>query len=309
MTLSFARRMERGADRRALVRHSLRRGATIFLIGLLLNGFPYFHLSTLRIPGVLQRIGLCYAIAACIFLYTSLRGQAAALIGVLASYWVLMTLVPVPGHGAGVFEKDANFSNWVDRLVLSGHMYSHTRTWDPEGIVSTLPAIGTALFGILAGHVLRSAAAPARKVGILMGSGAALFFTGEVLSFWMPINKSLWTVPYAVLMAGLASFVLGLCYFIIDVKGWRRWARPFAIYGSNAIVVYVLAGALARLLLMFKVLEGGVERMSVWQWIFRHVFLPVGDPYLASLLFALSFVALLYLAAYGMHRKGWYVRV
>ncbi|MBI4876727.1 MAG: DUF1624 domain-containing protein, partial [Acidobacteria bacterium] len=151
MTLSFAKRMERGDGRRRLFLHTLRRAAAIFGVGLFLNAFPYFDLATLRIPGVLQRIAVCYLIAAAIFLTTKLRGQAIAILSLLGVYWAVMKWIPVPGYGAGVLEKHGNFAQWIDSLVLSGHMWSATKTWDPEGIVSTLPSIATVLFGVLCG--------------------------------------------------------------------------------------------------------------------------------------------------------------
>src|SRR5512140_248144 len=184
LTLSFAKRVERGDSRRRLFLHTLRRAACIFGLGLLLNGFPYYHLATLRIPGVLQRIAVCYLIAGALFLVTGLRGQVAALISLLGVYWALMKFVPVPGYGAGVLDKDGNFAQWIDSLTLSGHMWANTKTWDPEGIVSTLPSIATVLFGILCGHLLRSALTLARKAAWMFAAGAALIVAGLVMNVW-----------------------------------------------------------------------------------------------------------------------------
>ena len=155
MTFSFARRVEGGAGKGKLLLHTVRRAALIFLLGLLLNGFPKYDLTTLRIPGVLQRIAICYLIGSLIFLYTKWRGQLAAIVGLCAVYWMLMTLFPVPGYGPGVLEPIGNFGQWVDEMLLSGHMYSRTKVWDPEGVVSTLPAIANVLFGALFGTLLR----------------------------------------------------------------------------------------------------------------------------------------------------------
>jgi predicted acyltransferase len=304
MVLAFARRLARGEARSNLLWHAVRRSAIIFALGLFLNGFPYFDLGTLRIPGVLQRIAVCYLAASVLVLYTGLRGQLAALGGLMAAYWVLMTLVPVPGYGAGVLEKNGNFAQWVDRALLSGHMWSQTKTWDPEGIVSTLPAIGTVLFGVLAGYILLSEARPAGKAGTLLVLGAGLAGAGQVLDVLLPINKNLWTVSFAVFMAGMATVVFAASFWIIDVKGRRGWSRPFVIYGMNAIAVYVLAGMLGDLLAVIRV--GG---KPLKEWIYTGVLARLAGPYNASLLFAAAMVLVLFLVAWGMYRRRWFVKI
>jgi predicted acyltransferase len=241
MTLSTAKRVERGEDRGTLIRHAFLRAGIIFGIGLLLNGFPYYNLSTLRIPGVLQRIAVCYLVATLIFLHTSWRGQVVAILACFASYWAMM-------HSWG-YDKGSTFAQHVDGLFLGGHMYSATKTWDPEGIVSTLPAVATALFGILCGHLLRSRWEAAEKSAWMMTAGAGLTFVGLALDYFQPINKQLWTVPYALLMAGLAFTVFGCCHWLIDVRGHRGWwTKWFAVYGMNAMAVYILSGVLSRTL-------------------------------------------------------------
>jgi predicted acyltransferase len=307
MTLSFAKRVERGDNRLRLFLHAARRAAIIFGLGLVLNGFPHFHLATWRIPGVLQRIAVCYLLATAIFLLTTWRGQAIWIAGLLAGYWMLMTLVPVPGAGAGWIEKDANLAKYVDGLVLGSHMWSQTRTWDPEGLLSTLPAVATVLFGVLAGSLLRSAFTAAEKTAWMFFGGNALVFAGLVMNVWFPINKNLWTSSYVVFMAGLASIVFAGCYWLVDVKGHRGWATPFAIYGMNAIAVYVLAGALETLLDLIQV--GGSQPVSLHEYVYDHLFEPLGSPLNASLLWAVCCVLLLYAVAYGMYRRKWFVKV
>ncbi|MGA2436359.1 MAG: DUF5009 domain-containing protein [Bryobacteraceae bacterium] len=308
MTLSFAKRVERGDDRRKLFLHTLRRAAMIFALGLFLNAFPFFHLATLRIPGVLQRIAVCYLIAAAIFLRTSWRGQVAWIAGLLAGYWVLMTLVPVPGYGAGFLGKEGNFAQYIDSLILKGHMWGQTRIWDPEGIVSTLPAIATTLFGILTGHLLRSSRSAPEKATWMFFSGNVLLFAGLVMNWWLPINKNLWTSSFSVFMAGMALIVFAVCYWLVDVQGYRKWARPFEIYGMNAIAVYVLSGVLARLLDVIMV-SGASEPQSLQGYLFEHLFAPLASPLNASLLWALAYVGLLYGIAYFLYRKKWFVKI
>ncbi|HYZ84192.1 MAG TPA: heparan-alpha-glucosaminide N-acetyltransferase domain-containing protein, partial [Bryobacteraceae bacterium] len=156
VTFSFAKRIANGDDKRRLWVHVLRRSFLIFAIGLLLNLIPYFRFDTVRIPGVLQRIGICYLVAASIFLFSNARQRIGWTIALLSSYWLLMMYYPVPGVGAGNLSEEANFAKYVDGLILQGHMWAQSRTWDPEGIISTLPAIATVLFGIFAGEILRT---------------------------------------------------------------------------------------------------------------------------------------------------------
>lgn len=308
ITLSFAKRVQRGDDRGKLLLHVVRRSALIFLLGLFLNGFPYYNLATLRIPGVLQRIAVCYLAAATIFLFTRWRAQVAWTGGLLAAYWVLMKVVPVPGYGAGVLEIQGNFAQYIDGLFLSGHMYSATKTWDPEGIVSTLPSIATVLFGILTGRLLQTRRTPHEKSAWLFFSGNLLVFTGMMLSTWMPINKMLWTSSYSVFMAGLASIVFACCYWLIDVLGWKRGARPFVIYGMNAIVVYVLSGLIARMLGIIKWAGPDGTAVTLKAAIYA-LLTPFASPQNASLMFALANVLLLYGVAYVMYRRSWFVRL
>jgi predicted acyltransferase len=301
MTLSFAKRLEQGADRNKLLLHVLQRSALIYLLGLLLAGFPYFHLENIRVVGVLPRIAICYLVASVIFLFSGWRGQIAAIAVLFASYWLLMMFYPVPGVGAGHLEKGSNFAAYIDSLLLTGHMWAQTKTWDPEGVVSTLPAIATTLLGILAGRMLRL---KTRSWESLALSGGAFVALGELTSIWMPINKSLWTVPYALLMAGLATLELLLLYWLIDVKGWRKWAKPFLIFGSNAIAVFVLSGLIGRLFGLIK-----IQRQSLGGFLYTTLFAPLASQMNASLLYALSFVGTLFLAAWFLYRRGWFLRV
>src|SRR5258708_15345188 len=205
MTLSFASRVARGITRGAMAIHVLRRSALIFAIGLFLNGFPFFDLHTIRIMGVLQRIALCYLAAGMLYLATMrreisadnkayVRGNPGAIAGVaivlLVGYWALMTFVPVPGYGAGHLGQDENLGAYIDRALMDGHLWSESKTWDPEGFLSTLPAIGTALIGILAGEWLRSKRSGTRKASGLVIAGAVLMVAERLLDPYFPINKN-----------------------------------------------------------------------------------------------------------------------
>ena len=293
MTLSFARRVEDGAGRGRLLMHALRRGAMILGLGLLLNLVPKFDFAHVRIPGVLPRIGVCYMIGSAIYLYTSRRGQQIAVILLLAFYAVLM----MPGG----FAKEDNFARTVDSMLLEGHMWTATKVWDPEGVVSTIPAIATCLLGCLAGYVIRSNAPVHEKATSLYLRGALLMAAGLALDPLMPINKNLWTATYAFFMAGLASVCYAGFLWVCDGLGHgERWLHPFRVYGSNAIVMFVASGMLARLLSL-----SGAQAW-IWDRVYSGMF---ADPRWGSLAFALTEVVLLYGVAWVLYRRGIFVRL
>jgi len=312
LTLSFAKRKERGDSKEKLLLHVLRRAAIIFGLGLFLSGFPYFDVSIIRIPGVLQRIAVCYLAGSVIFLYSSIRWQmiwAGAFLGV---YWLLIAFVPVPGYGAGVLEPTGNLAWYIDSQILAGHTWRGAPVpgFDPEGILSTLPAISTLLFGVLTGHMLRMPKSQEEKTSWMFFAACALLLAGLVMDNWLPINKNLWTSSYSVFMAGMALLVFAWSYWIIDVKGYRRGMKPFAIYGMNAITVFVLAGVFGRLMGMISVgTSDEGKAISLKTWIYTTAFTPLAGPYDASLLFALAFVMFLYAIAYIMYRKNWFLKV
>jgi predicted acyltransferase len=229
-TLSTANRLERGQSRGSLLAHAFRRAVMIFLIGLALNALWRFDLSTLRIPGVLQRIALCYLAGTLIFLWTGVWGRIAAIGALFAVYWVAMA--------PDGYAMEGNAGAQLDLWLMPGHLY--TPVYDPEGLLTTLPAIATFLFGVLAGDKLRARKTPKITAAWLFASGAGLVAAGYALSPLQPINKALWTVPYTLIAAGLSSVMFAACYWIADAGGHRgRWTLPFTIFGVNALAVYV----------------------------------------------------------------------
>ncbi len=304
---SFAARRKRGDTRAALLRHLMRRSAIIFGLGLFLNGFPFFHLATIRIPGVLQRIAVCYLIASLIVLGTGRRGRILAIAVLLGGYWASMALVPVPGYGPGRLDPDSNLAAYVDRRLMLGHLWKPT--WDPEGVLSTLPAIATALLGAVAGEWLRSNRTPQGKAVGLVAMGVAGWVAGEMLHPWFPINKNLWTSSYVIFTAGFAAVFLGLCYWVADVKGYRRWGTPFVIFGMNAIAVFTLASLLAKASVSWKVALPDGRAVLLKTYVFERLFAPLAGPINASLLFALSYV-LFWLAVMGvLYRKQIFIKI
>jgi predicted acyltransferase len=227
ITFSFDRRRESGASRRHLYANIARRTVLIFGLGIFLNGFPLFDWSVLRIPGVLQRIALCYGCVALLVLNTGVRGQSLTAVLLLVSYWLAMVWVRVPGKVSGGFEVEANLAAYVDTLVLRGHLLHEG--WDPEGILSTLPAVATTLAGVLAGQWIRAAPRASQRVAGLVVAGSIAIGGGLLLDHWCPINKSLWTSSYVLFTAGIACAGLAACYWFIDINGHRRWATPFII--------------------------------------------------------------------------------
>ena len=309
MTFSFSKRTAVGDSRSSLVIHAVRRAAVIFGLGLFLAAVPNFNIATLRIPGVLQRIALCYLICTIIYLWTGVRGQVAWILGLLGGYWALMALVPVPGYGAGMLSKEGNLAQYVDAMLLRGHMWAATKCWDPEGIVSTLPAIATTLFGILSGHLLRAPSSNEEKTAWMFLAGNTLIVAGLIMNPWLPINKNLWTSSFSLFMAGMAASVFAACYWIVDVRRYRRWSKPFAIYGMNAIAVYVMAGLLAKALGNLRISAGDGATVTLKKYVFDAVFAPLATPVNASLLFALAFVLLFYGVSYFMYRMSWFIKI
>jgi predicted acyltransferase len=320
--LSIAARRARGDDDGTIRRQILRRGALIFLFGLLLNWFPFFQwgaipgnpspsfgdrilerLETLRVMGVLQRIGLAYAAAAFLTLRTSLKQQVAILAVILFGYWFVMTLLPVPDTGIlGVFAintRDGHLAAWLDRLVLDwreyglgNHLWVGGVTWDPEGLLSTVPAIGTAMIGVMAGRWIGQPRALAERLNGLFAVGALGMMAGLMWHWSFPINKGIWTSSYVVFTGGMACVTLATIMWIVDVHGWRRWTKFFVVYGLNPIVAFVGSGILARLLYSILKVDYEGRRVSVVEAIYR-TFVSWGlEPVNASLVFALSFVML-----------------
>jgi predicted acyltransferase len=309
MTLSLGGRLERGATKSALMLQAFRRAAIIYALGLLTYLFPFFDFSTMRVLGVLQRIGICYFIASAIYLWTpKVRSQIIWIVSLLAGYWLIMMLVPTPGYGAGRLDLEGNISHYVDRIVLGAHNYSGTKTWDPEGIISTLPAIATALFGILAGHVLRLKKSLPERTTILFLAGNILIALGLICDTWLPINKKLWTSSFALFMAGLDFVLLAGFVYLVDGKGYKRAVQPAVIMGMNAITIYMLSELLATCLGVIH-WGTGATTTSLQTWLYKTCFTPLASPYNAALLWAVVFVLLMYAVAYAMYRKKWFVRI
>jgi len=305
MAFSLPRQQEK-LPTAQLYRKIGRRTLILFGLGLFLAAFPFFKLDTIRIPGVLQRIAVVYLCASVIVLHTGIRGQVGWFAGLLLGYWAAMTLIPVPGYGAGDLSVEGNLAAFVDSNLLSGHMWK--KTWDPEGVLSTIPAIATTLSGVLTGHFLKTKNERATIAGWLFIAGWLAVLAGLFWAILFPLNKALWTSSYVVFTTGAALQFLAFCYFLIDVKGIKKWAKPAIVYGMNAITVFVLSGILARILIYTKV-PSGSESISLKSWIYNNLFLSWADPINASLAFALANVLFWLAAMWFLYNRKIFIKI
>jgi predicted acyltransferase len=316
MTISLGRRAALGDSKMSLLAQTVRRGLTIIAIGLALNLIPSFDFETLRIPGVLQRLGLCTILTAPLVLWFGWRQQVGWIVGLLACYSLVMLLVPVP-DAAGVWHtgslaKGEDVGAWLDRALMNGHLWSQAKTWDPEGLLSTIPAVASQLTGVLVGHWLVAKPQPIEKAMWLMVAGLACLWLGQLGDAWlMPINKSLWTPSYVALMAGWSCLLFGLFYWLLDamplplLRGKiARLAHPLTVFGMNALFIFALSSLVARLLGVVTI-DGHSLKALLYAPLQALELTPVNT----SLLFAVGFVAAMYLVAWAMWQRRWFVKV
>ncbi|MCE5248796.1 DUF5009 domain-containing protein [bacterium] len=241
LPFSLSKRIERGESRKTLFFHVLKRALVLYFFGMLIEAGRIDELGGLRYTGVLHRIAVCYLFASVIVMNTGIRGQAAWAGSLIVGYWIAMTWIPVPGHGAGIFTPEGNLASYIDRHFLPGAL--RQELIDNEGILSTFPAVGTTLLGVLSGHWLRSPLTGNRKVAGLCIAGIAGIVLGLLWNMVFPINKLIWTSSFVALTGGMSMILLAVFYWLIDVRGYRTWAFPFVVIGMNALTIYV-AGAL-----------------------------------------------------------------
>lgn len=303
-------------------RAALARALKLVALGLVVNFSTGGFALPLRFAGVLQRLGLCYLAAWAARRWLSAKGQAVLAVVLVLGYWALMTQVVGPEGFPPNLEPETNLSAQLDRILLVPHVWSVTKTWDPEGVLSTLPAIATTVLGLLFGEWLRAGARAgagprspfATTLGLLL-AGLALTLLGvlwgEAAPAWLlfPVNKSIWTSSFVLLTGGLAAALFGLTYWVVDVVGWKAWAAPFVSYGRNAITVFVGSGLLAKTLLSIKWPDASGTAVSLWQRLFQSLYASWLPPHEASFAWALSMVLVFYLLARGLDRRGLYLKV
>jgi predicted acyltransferase len=309
ITLSLTKRKERGDNSSKLYLQIFRRTIIIFILGLILNGFPYFDFSTIRIPGVLQRIAVVYCITSVLFLKYSIKTLAIISFVLLFLYWGMMTLIPVPGVGYANLEQSTNLGAWLDNLLLGGHLWGYSKVWDPEGIISTIPAISTGIFGILTGnYILKSQVDKTTKVVWMFVAGNFALLISLFWDMWFPINKQLWTSSYVIYTGGMALVFLAMCYYLIDVKGYTWWTKPFVVYGTNAITVYFLSGIVGTLLYLINWNSDG-KVITLKDFLYNTFFISWISPINASLLWAVVYVLFWLGIMWIFYRKKIFIKV
>jgi len=320
---SMQARLAKGDTKSSLLFHTIRRAITLYLLGLIVNSFPYFHLHTMRFYGVLPRIAICYLIVAVLYLYSpSWKNKAVLAIAALISYWILMRFVPVPGYGIPthtipLLDRDANLAAWLDRQIFSpSHLYEHTR--DPEGLLSTLPALATTLIGMLTGIWLRSTRTIVAKARGIAIAGCAVLITGGLWNFTFPVNKKLWTSSYVLYAAGWSPLLLALSIYLVDIYGARKTNASDAsrtdeqarnrtmvllVFGTNAIAAYVLS----------ELLPGLLDLIHPHPSILRSFYLGILRviPYspIASMIYCIIFAAICWLPIYVLYRRRIFLKI
>jgi len=318
LTFSFASRIKPSQESASsahsrLLPHIIRRSVIIFAIGMLINAFPYYHLATWRIPGVLQRIALCYLAASLLYLWTGVRTRWAIVAALLVGYWILMRFVPVPGFGIPtvdipLLDPDRNLAAWLDRKLLWGHLYEHVR--DPEGLLSTLPAIASTLFGVAVGEWIRALrSSSAKLLSRLVALGFACFVAGELWSLAFPINKKLWTSSYVLLTSGLAMLTLAACFWLLDVRKSRgSWTFIPIVFGTNCIFAYAFSEFVATASVVFRFPFGGAL-VSTEELFKSFTSDNIPQPQYSALAFAIFYVAFCWFFTWLLYRRKIFLKI
>ena len=317
IVFAFEARLSRGASRAKLAWQTVRRAATLFVFGLIVNGFPYFHLATYRIYGVLQRIAVCYLIVGLFYLWDRRwQTKVAALVAALVGYWIMMRWVPVPGLGLPYrdipfLDKDAQWVAYIDRHLLPGRLYEVTR--DPEGLLSDVPALGTALLGVLAGIWMRSTHTLKQKAAGLAEGAITLIALGSLWAIWFPLNKKLWTSSYVLVAAGISMSLLALLFYLVEVRDLRgKWLKPALIFGSNAIAAYMISELLGTAVGLLGAWIGKAttgKPIEPFGWAYTHWISHIPDPGLASFTYSFLYMAICFLPIWYLYSKKIFLKV
>jgi predicted acyltransferase len=306
VSLALSKRMEGMGCTVSLYAKILRRSLILFALGIALRLLFRFDLASLRIPGVLQRIAICYLVSALIFSKVGTKARIGMAFFLLVGYFLVMKFVPVPGYGAGIWDYEGNLCGYIDTRLLGGHLYKPQ--FDPEGILSTIPAIATTLLGTLAGDWLRTSKKVFQKSRGLFVAGIVLTVSGLLLHPLFPINKQLWSSTYVLLTAGLASLFLALCLGLMDGLGWKKWAFPFLVLGTNAIFVYVASTVMVKILITIKI-PTNQGAIALYPFIFERLLAPWAGQLNGSLLFPVILLVFWVLVMIPMYRKKIFIKI
>jgi predicted acyltransferase len=311
-------RLARGATRGQLIRHTVQRAVILCLLGIVVNSFPFFELDHMRFYGVLQRIAVCYLAVSLFYLWNSRAWAiAAALVVALVGYWVLVRWVPVPGVGlpgrdVPFMDVRQNMVSWIDRQVFPHHLYRDVpdhNVRDPEGLLSDLPAIGTALMGMLTGVWLRTRRSIPAKARGLAGAAIASMALGYAWALWFPLNKNLWTSSYVLVAGGYSLALVTLAFWAVEQKAWRTgWTWIWLVFGSNAIAAYMFSELLPGVLHLVRFISGG-KWTDVITFVFNDVFARIPDPGWAAFAYSVSFTAVCFVPVWMMYRRRVFLKV
>lgn len=322
IVFAFEARLARGATRAQLAKHTVQRAGILFLLGVFGNGFPFFKLDHLRVYGVLQRLAVCYLIVGLFYLWDKrVSTKVAALAVVLVGYWILVRWVPVPGVGMpgrdiAFLDKDLNIVNWLDQRLMPGHLYEDWTTHslrDPEGLLSDIPALGTALLGLLTGLWLRSRKAVGAKTLGLVVATVACLSSGYLWGIWFPLNKKMWTSSYVLVAAGWSLALLTLAYWVVEQRGWGKgrgngWVWPWLVFGSNAIVAYMFSELMPGAVSLIHFTVNG-RQTNPLAWAHAHILALIPDPGWGAFAYSVSFAAVCFIPAWLLYRKRIFIKV
>ena len=313
IVFAFESRLARGASKSSLLIHTFRRASILFALGLIVNGFPHFPLATWRIYGVLQRIAICFLIAGILYLLDRRPGSKIAIVVVaLLGYWVLLRWVPVPGFGMPgrdipLFDPARNLGAYIDRHVFPGRLYVGVR--DPEGLLGTIPALGTTLLGMLTAMWLRSKRSAASKAWGMLAAGALGILLGLLWGRWFPINKNLWSSSFVLFAAGVTLVAFSICYWAIDIGNWKKgWTYVWLVFGTNAITAYVFSELLSSTLHAIHI-RMGPKTVNLSWYCFAHCFAAIPSHPMESLAYSISIVAICFVPVAILYRKKIFLKV
>jgi predicted acyltransferase len=306
--LSVTKRLQKGIPKQKLLLQLIRRSAIIFLLGLIINTFPFTNLTDFRIPGVLQRIAIVNLVCGLFLLYGDLKRLWIYSAVLLAGYWAMLTLVPVPGFGPANMEPTTNLAAWLDRLIFGNHVWGYTKLYDPEGFLSTFPALVSGFIGVLAGSQFMKLKTDQEKLIMLLVWGNLLTLAGMVWGLAFPINKQLWTSSYVLYTSGLAMVVLGICYWIADIKRIRGFAPPFLAFGTNPIIAYFGSEIGVGVMGLIHI-QSAEKTLNLYDWLFGQYLSTGLSPVNASLLGALLYMGFWLLVVSIMYRRKIIVKI
>lgn len=311
LTLSLSAKRESGEGRGRLILKILKRTLLLLLLGLFLNFFPDFQRDTARLPGVLQRIALCYFFSSVLFLFYGKKTQALLAAGLLLLYWVILEYSPGEGFWRGTFDPAGNICRHIDSRIFGAHTYADApvKGFDPEGLLSTVPAISSTLAGALAGYGLLPGANRRHTLAGFFIAGVACTALGLLWSVILPINKNLWTPSYAVFMTGIALLLLSPCFALADIRGWKAWAKPFLVLGTNAVAVYFLSSLAAKASVVIMVTQADGRETTLKTFLFNILITPWAGGYAASLLYAAAYLLLWTGLMVPLYRKKIFIRI